>query len=284
MPKYFISLLFLLCSVFAEAHPILDGLETSYQSKKYSDLSDYIDGLLEQSTKKNIFSFKSIIDREITSGYHEFKIEISQSVADEEATGVYNVDYYFVSIIRLKNTIIHYSIEEKIYEQDSTGKWKKKYQLVKADIDSIGYHNLENTYFDIYNSALNFDELFTDSILYGSRCGIGGQNPEYREKLNLIIRNKDKKELKKWLVNATAELQLYAIDGILTLSKKGVRFKNDTYELIGIIIKKEGYVNTCSGCIRMKRTIKDEVSLLFEKHGLSEKNSIRKAIFNQGPE
>ncbi len=281
MLKYFISLLFLLCSPFLEAHPILEGLETSYQSKKYSDLSTYLDGLLDQSTNKNIFKTQRMIEREIIPGYHEYKAEISQSTADKEVAGVYDVDYYYVSIIRFENTIIHYCIEEKVYVKNSSEKWVKMYQLVRANIDSSAYRVLENSYFNTYNSALNFNELFTDSILYGSHCGIGGQDPEYREKLNLLIKNKDKKELKKWLVSATAEKQLYAIDGILTLSKKGVRFTNDIYELIGIIIKKEGYVNTCSGCIHMKHTIKDEVSLLFDKHGLSMKNSIRKAIFDQ---
>jgi hypothetical protein len=106
--------------------------------------------------------------------------------------------------------------------------------------------------------------------VFGSNCGIGGQDPKYREELNVLIENKDKKALLKWLSSATAELQLYAIDGILALSKKGVRFKAETYELIKFISQKEGNVYTCSGCIHWDRPIKEIVKNIFVKYDFIE--------------
>lgn len=264
-----------------QAYPILNSLEKSYQSKKYSDLTNYLDGLRDNSTKDLHYSSMNIIDREIIDGYYEFKVEIEQNTRDETNTNISSVDRYFVSILRFENKIIHYRIEEKIYEQNLSEKWIEKFKLIKEKTDSSAYSDLENSYLEIYGAKLRFGDIFVDNVLYGSHCGFGGQDPVYREQLNYFIQNKAKKDLQNWLVSATPELQLYAIDGILTLSKKGVRFKDETYALIEVIANKEGNVNTCSGCTHWKTTIKSEVEILLKKHDLSDQTSIRKATFQR---
>ncbi|MFT5819353.1 MAG: hypothetical protein ACI8ZM_000576 [Crocinitomix sp.] len=281
MAKNLIFILFLFCSFYLQAHPILDGLEKSYQSRKYSDLTTYLDGLLDNFSKEITYKSRIDIDREIIDCYYEFKIEIEQNTAHKENAGTYSVDRYIVRIIRLHNTIIHFQIEEKIYVQKGPNEWVQEFKLIKEKADSVSYQKLETSYFVVYNSDLNFADLFEDKIVYGSHCGYAGQDPIYREQLNLYIQKRDKKELQKWLVSATAELQLYAIDGILNLSKKGIRFKDKTYALIEIIANKEGTVNSCAGCTHWNTTIKSEVENLLKKHGLLDLNSIRRANFSQ---
>ena len=267
MKNILILLLFITCTNSALTKSILDGLEKSYQSNKHNDLKEYLDGLRDQSTKKIQYRSQNLINREICSDYFESKYELEQSTLKEGTTGSYSVDRFTIRLIHLKNKILYYRIEEIKHEKNLIDKWVKVPHLVKEKRNTRAYENLEKTYLTIYPDSLNFEDLFVNNIAYGSNCGIGGQDPEYRKKLNLLIEKKDKKTLLKWLSCATTELQLYAIEGILDLSRKGIRFKDDSYDLIKRISKKKGDVYTCSGCTHWNRPIHETVKAIFVMYG-----------------
>ena len=74
-------------------------------------------------------------------------------------------------------------------------------------------------------------------------------------KLEKLIKSKDSKNLVKWLKSTVPEIQLYAIDGILTLKKQGIVFNKDVLKLVDVISKKKGEVYTCNRCIYSNKLI-----------------------------
>ncbi len=270
MKKILFLFFLLLIGTFVQAHPILDGLEKSYQSKKHSHLMTYLEGLRDQSTDDVEYGYSTKIHREIVAGYIESKYEIKQSTLNKGIGRSWIVDRFKISIINLENKIVFYRIDEVKYLENLIGNMVQTPILIKQSKVIERYQYFEKSFLNTYGAPLNFDDLFVDNIVYGSICGFGGQDPKYREELNLFIEKKDKIALLKWLSSATTELQIYAIDGILSLSKKGVRFKAETYETIKLISQKEGDVYTCSGCTHWNRPIKEIVRTIFVKYDFIE--------------
>jgi hypothetical protein len=266
MKKILVIFFLLLSASFVKAHPILKGLEKSFESQKYADLQTYLDGLQDQSTVEIEYQYSTAIYREVVTGYFESKYEIEQRTLNEGSDRSWSVDRFFISVIHKGNAIIIYRIYENFQTKNLVDEWIQTPKLIKELKDSAQIKYFENAFVNMYGAPLNFDDLFVDDIVYGSNCGFGGGDPKYRQELNLIIQKKDKKTLLKWLTSATAEVQLYAIDGILELSTKGLRFKADTYDLIKIISQKEGDVYTCSGCIHWNRPIQETAKAIFVKH------------------
>lgn len=122
------------------------------------------------------------------------------------------------------------------------------------------------TYLYTYRIDLHFEELFEEEIVYGTRCGFAGSEPRYREKVNQLIASQDTFTLIQWLKSATVEIQLYAIDGILTLKKQDVYFEPWVLQLIETIGKKQGTAYTCSGCNHWNQPISEIVEQIKASH------------------
>lgn len=106
----------------------------------------------------------------------------------------------------------------------------------------------EKNFKDIYHADLDDNDLFQRSIVYGRHCGIAGVNPEHLQKLDVLIENKNVKEINKWLKSANAEKQLYGIRAYKYLTTQGYKLSEEEKKLLDFVQQKDGDVSVCRGC------------------------------------
>ncbi len=102
---------------------------------------------------------------------------------------------------------------------------------------------------------LDLSQLRHSEIVYGHHCGFGGSEPEYRIQLNHALGLQDHITLLTWLQSNIPALQLYAMEGIYTLKKQGIHFDQSTFQMMELVEKKKGNVQTCSGCFGFTESI-----------------------------
>ena len=128
-------------------------------------------------------------------------------------------------------------------------------------IDTTLFERMNTVFRTVYERELEPWELFQSlTTRYGKVCGYAGAPPEERSLLEDMVAKHDVQGLNKWLGSPTAELQLYAFEGLLRMRADGYMLTPFQERCIKTIRKKKGAVSTCSGCIVSKSQIASVLS------------------------
>ena len=251
--SYLLLLLFILCSngLFAQEG---ETLSEFCQGFSYQAIETGLNDLQKKSTAKVKYKWQTKLQRELINDFFEQIIELNKEVQDPENSSIYTVYTHKIKLIKKKEGEVTYYKVIELKNVKSKGEWGPTEIVLKEDSNKT-FQQLKTDFKNAYFQPLNFDELFATDIVYGDYCGYAGMEPEFRVKMNQLVESKDTATLIAWLQSATIEVQLYAIDGILSLKQSGVEFDKTVLDLIELIGRKEGTAYTCSGCIHWKESI-----------------------------
>jgi hypothetical protein len=225
------------------------------KDKNFVALNSYID----KPQKSNVdFGWETL--RTIVGEYQEGIIKIEENVPANDGTGGNFINNYRVYLLATGDKIFFYKFIKTFYRNKGAEEWEKNEETIDSLKDAAEYTAFEDSFQQTYGDALNPNDLFLSSIVYGSHCGIAGVNPEYMERLNFFLQNNNVDIIRQWLKSANAEKQLYALRGYRVLTSQGYNLTDEEKRITSIVEQKKGTVSTCSGCIFMIRTFQEEVS------------------------
>lgn len=220
----------------------------------YQEIVVGLNEFQNKTTDEIGYSWRNELQRELVNGFFEQIIEFTKTVQDEENSAISSIYTHKIKLIKKKvGKVAYYKVVELVNVR-LNGEWVPPEVLLVEDSNST-LVQLETDFKKVYSKQLSFKELFVTDIVFGSNCGFGGGQPDYKVKMNQLVKSKDTATIIEWLKSATAEIQLYAIDGILTLENSGVHFGQPVLDLIEIVSCKEGTAYTCSGCIHWHQPI-----------------------------
>lgn len=263
--KQFISvaiLLFWFSNAFTQEEEKLSGL---FQNFDYQEVENGLNSFEKIATEKTKYKWRTNIERELVNNFFEQIIQFTKSVRSDENKSVSTLYKYNLKLIKKQNGKIALYKLYRLKNVKVNGKWTPTEIIVKEGSNKI-MKELESEFLRVYSYPLNYNELFETNIVYGDVCGRVRGIPEYRGKLETLIKSKDSKNLVKWLKSTVTEIQLYAIDGILTLKKQGIVFNKEVLKLVDVISKKKGEVYTCNGCIYSNELIIGIILDIKNKH------------------
>lgn len=221
---------------------------TAYcQNFSYSELENGLNDYKNQSSEKIEYDWIILPERELVNDFFEQVIRFRKSVQSDDNPSLYSMYEYRVKLIKhKKGQIAFYQIiEPKNIKVD--GEWVETEIVLTGDSTDV-WSKVRTDFLKTYSQPLKFDELFEMDIVFGSSCGWGVQAPEYSGKLSRLLEANDTTSIINWLSSTTVEIQMYGIQGILAMQKKGYQFDDSVFELLKLIEEKEGNVSTCSGC------------------------------------
>ncbi len=262
-----LSLFLLLFSVATTTFAQDEGARLTELCKNFSlqELEKGLNELQEQSTEEVKYKWLCTVNREIVDGYFEQVFELTKSVKHPEKEGTSTLYFNKVKLVSKDTSIIYFQItEQQAVKED--GRWVPFDQYLAHDADLQEFDKLKITYIYTYRIDLDMEALFEREIVYGTRCGYAGSEPLYRQKVNQLISTQDLQALIQWLKSPQVEIQLYAIDGILTLKEQGVYVEPWVLGLIETIGKKQGTAYTCSGCNHWNQPISEIVEQIKASH------------------
>jgi hypothetical protein len=247
MKVYFIISLFVL--TLQSSGQALVEIKQLLEKKDFKTFENYITKSAKKYSRVNPYSNVRVIwqlKSNLTPLYQECVVDVDESFPDKDDSAISTVERYRINILTSAKEIIYYDFSEKV---NRTASW---FDFSLNVLDSFRNENLlielDKNYLETYKTSLNRNELFIDTCVYGSSCNLG-QTPELREELNTFIENKDIIKINNWLTSQIAEKQVYAIDALYQLRKKGYKFTSEQKRLIEIISEKKDYINICRGCI-----------------------------------
>ncbi len=255
-------LTFSFTKVFAQEE---EKLHTYCQNFKYQEIEDCLNDFQKKSTDKIKYKWRTVLERELVNDFFEQDIKFTKTVKKEETVLNYTVYNYNLKLIKKKGGDIAFYKLTRLKNVKSNGEWIPK-EMVLSENSNKMMRELESAFEKVYSQPLNHNELFESGIVYGRICGRVRGVPGYRGKLNQLLNSKDSEELVKWLKSTVVEIQLYAIDGILTLRKDGVVFDKSIFKLIDIIGNKKGFAKTCRRCTHNDELIKTIVEKIKKEH------------------
>lgn len=237
--------------------------------KDFRTFKTYIDTASKKYTTVNPNSNVRAIwelKRDLTETYQECVIDADESFPSEDEPNISTVQRYRINVLATTKEIIYYDFAEK----ESNGPSWDDFTLNVTDSfrNDILIADLKRDFFKTYNDSINQQELFNNSNVYGSACSIVGQKPEMRVENDAIVVNKNIKMLTKWLKSTNAERQVYGIDGLYQLKKKGYKLTAEQLRLINIIKNKKGNLNICRGCIYSSDKISSIVKFILAGHAI----------------
>jgi hypothetical protein len=259
---YILSLIIWSNGLFAQEG---EKLSEFCQGFNYQTIENGLNDLQKKSTEKVKYKWNTELQREIINDFFEQIIVFKKDVQDPENSAIHTIYTHKIKLIKKKEGDVAYYKVIKLKNIKSNGEWVPTEIVLKEDSNSA-FQQIKTDFKKVYSQPLNFEELFVTDIVYGSHCGFAGMEPEYRIKMNALVESKDTKTLIRWLNSTTVEIQLYAIDGILSLKASGKEFDQKVLDLIELIEKKEGTAYTCSGCIHWNQPINETIERIKKEH------------------
>lgn len=235
------------------------------QNFDYQKIESGLNDFQNKSTGKVKYKWNTELKRELINDYFEQIIEFNKEVQDEENPAIHTVYTHKIKLIKKKKGQLVYFKVVRLKNVKLDGKWVPS-EIVLEEKSNNLLNQLKADFQKTYSLPLNFEKLFETEIAYGSYCGYAAIQSEYRVKMSQLVNSKDTTTLINWLKSTTVEIQLYAIDGILTLKKSGLSFDKSVLNLIDLIEKKEGTAHTCSGCMYWNRPISEIVEGIKKEH------------------
>ncbi len=181
----------------------------------------------------------TVFSRQIIDSFYETSISFESFTTKKKDRS--DLDEFNLYLLRSNDTIFYYRLDDPSHEN--------KTRVIADYVDSSLLNVLETSYLKTYAISINQSDFFIDTVIYGSGCGFAGINPEYRKRLDRLIKDKNIAALDKWLCSTTTEIQAYAVDGFYQLKKNGYNLTSRELQLVNLIKNKKGKIRTCSGCI-----------------------------------
>lgn len=260
--KVILILLFVFSISALNAQDEIDEIVTLLKNFKYQELSKGLESYWEKGTKKIQYRWDIVQERELVNYYFEQIIEFNASFIEEGTNAIFDGYQLKIRLLKSKDGRIAYYKIVKMKFVDSL--YYPLEIIIKVDSNST-LMELKEDFYNTYTRELELRELFNEEIKYGKNCGFSGDGPDFRKEFENILKTKDIKALSNWLKSATAEIQLYAIEGILRLHKEGMNFDKKDLDLIEVIANKEGTAFFCSGCITKSYQISDIIKRIREE-------------------
>jgi len=228
----------------------------------YQELKKRLNDFEDNSTDEVKYKLSIILERELVNDYFEQIIQLNKDIQEVEKSAIHSCKYKIKLIKKKEHELAYYKVT-KIKNVKSNGIWSSQEIFLMEDSNEL-IEKLKTDFKNTFSEPIVFDGLFKTNIVYGKLCGFIGKEPNYRIKLKQLLEDKDTKTLIQWLKSTTVEIQLYAIEGILTLKKAGLKFDKAVLDLINIIEKKKGTAYTCDGCMHWNDPISDIVKRIKE--------------------
>lgn len=223
--------------IFAQT---MDDLHKSLEGKDFSKLKFLIENI---EPSEHCLSRDKMRSRVVLKGYDEVIANIVEFVPTPQGKYVGNCYFYQLNLLVKGNEVIGYALYSKSFDDRPENYYLRRHY--SNDDEIINFRNLyERTFYR--KPSLN--EFFDDTIVYGSRCGIIGQNPEARDSLDGYIQSRNRKKLFEWLTSPSYEKKLYAYEGYLAMMKMGYLPSRIEKSIVNRLGEFSGAVLTCSGC------------------------------------
>ncbi|GAB2819329.1 hypothetical protein [Ferruginibacter profundus] len=264
--KVLVTITFLILTLRASGQS-LQKIKQLLANKDFIAFKTYIDAASKKYTRVDPNSKTRAIwelKRDLTTTFQECIIDADESFASETEPNISTVQRYRINVLATSKKIIYYDFAEK----ESNGpSWDDfTLNITESFCNDILFADLKRDFFNTYSDSINQKELFNNSNVYGSACSIAGQKPEMREENDVIVENKNVQLLTKWLKSTNTERQVYGIDGLYQLKKKGYQLTAEQARLITIIKNKKGNLNICRGCIYSSDKISSIVKFILAGH------------------
>jgi hypothetical protein len=259
-----ITVLFLTLQVSGQS---LQKIKQLLADKNFVAFKAYIDIASKKYSRVNPDSKVRAIwelERDLTATFQECVVDADESFPDEDEPNISTVERYRIKIIATSKEIIYYDFAKK--ESNGVSWFDFRLNITDSFRNEILISELKKDFFENYNDSINQKELFNDSNVYGFACSIVGLKPKMREENDLIVKNKNIQQLTMWLKSTNTEKQVYGIDGLFQLKKKGYKLTEEQIRLIKIIKNKKGSLNICNGCIYSSDNISNIVKNILGRH------------------
>ncbi|MEO8406338.1 MAG: hypothetical protein ABI480_17140, partial [Chitinophagaceae bacterium] len=198
------------------------------QKKDFPSFKLYIDSAFKKGIQASW-----VINRDIVSEYQEAVVEVAEKEPLKKKN--YRTHHYTINLLATRTDIFYYKLTERIDTDDDIPGSMATDETTNHFIDEAKYTMFEKTFKDVYGVALDRRDIFLTSIVYGSSCGIAGEDPAYMQRLSTLIVEKNLTTIRSWLKSANTEKQLYAIAGYKALAKQNYHLTNEENNLIKLI-------------------------------------------------
>ena len=208
------------------AQTFADSLTAVLKKKSVNETETFI-------LKSKHMDAQPVLYRQIVGDYFEYSFEARTSPG------------YKICFLGKGDTIVYSEVlsgKKKIIENESAAGLKEFYT-------SYG------TFFG--TNGINIKMFFTDTVRYGRGCGFAGVDPPERKRSKKLLDALNAKTFLIWLRSPVTEDQLYAVEGLTELEKRGYKLKPQTKKVIDFIKTKKGKAKTCNGCIYSDREISE---------------------------
>jgi len=245
MKRSIFNIVFLWVSVVNTFGQKIDTLLALLNQRSYVGVDSFCSRVASKSAPFNII-YRTGVNRQIVDSFYEISFEY-QEIQPSRQKGTFDVHPYQVSVITRGDDIIYCKMLNNYHMHYA------KTEVHFASVEAIRV--LQLAYKSLYDRSIEVSDLFSDQVVYGSNCGWGGDDPDYRLKMNKLVETKNINELDGWLRSPVTELQVYAVEGFYQLSQHGFKVNPARQKLIAIIKSKKGTIRTCRGCVYSSRSI-----------------------------
>lgn len=254
-PKVFLfsvlTMILLATNLYANESLLINEL---FNTKSFTHFKAKLDTFRNNSNDTVKCKFYIDLDREIIDSFNEVVIEIESYTTSSETNMYKKYNRYCVNILRNNDDIFFLAYNE-IDNRSRYIKCDSGY--VRTDSINETMMQLRHSFRRKYKKELNFDDLFTNDIVFGHYCGFIGYPPPYRDSVYVVLAKIDTAKIQTWLRSACLEKQLYAYECIVILAMEGILFNEETMNIVNSIPLKDADVYSCQGCVHQRMKVKD---------------------------
>lgn len=224
------------------------------QKKKLNKVEKYVHRKLKFN-KPIAYYRHPKIKQDLTREHQECIYYFSKICQDTSTIGEKKRFTFRVRIIAHKNNIIYYELSKDLRKRINE-RYIENYQIISSFKNDTAFAYLNKSFYKIFKTEINQNELFIENGRFGSVCGWAGIDPKERIEADMFSKNKDKNSFINWLKSTNTIKQIYAIEGLYHLYKDGVTLTEDELAMISFIKEKKGVIETCFGCMGYSQSIK----------------------------
>lgn len=231
---------------------IQDDVLAALESRNFTAFKEFSDSL--SNREKGIRSYWELL-RDLTPDFREGVFIVEKTVPDEHNPNISSTSLFRVKILAGKTQIVFYELSEQKYRKVAD-QWESVDETIAGFEDTLLIEELNYSFRALFRADLDEKDLFSNELVYGEHCGFAGTYPEGRYEIMQFVKSGNKEELLKWLRSANSEKQVYAVDGLYQLCKKGAKLTEEELRMIAFVMHKNGRIQVCHGCIHSKDDIK----------------------------
>ncbi len=231
---------------------IQDDVLAALESRNFTAFKEFSDSLTNR--EKGIRSYWELL-RDLTPDFQEGVLIVEKTVPDAHNPNVSSVFLFKVKILTGKTQTAFYELSEQKHRKVAD-QWESVDETIAGFEDTLLIEELNVSFRALFRADLDKKDLFSSELVYGERCGFAGTYPEGRYQTIQFVKNGNKEELLKWLQSANSEKQVYAVDGLFQLCKKGAKLTEEELRMIAFVMHKNGRIRVCSGCLHSEDDIK----------------------------